>query len=279
MDTHRIHLAISDDGTEIAGRVHGHGPPLVLVHGGLEDGDLCWSSLLPPLRERFTCYLMSRRGRGLSGEHPDLSPQRLVQDVTSFVDSIGEPVYLVGESDGGMLALGTAARTAAVTAVAVYEPTVFEVQSKEDAARLDDTVARVSNAAADGRLADAARLFAEPLVNDDELAAVSASDYFQTSARYVPLLLGELEQAAESQDYSPTDPSVLKRVTVPVLLMHGSRTALHTWFTKGVRHVAEHVADPHEREIHGAGHWGVVLQPEPIADELVRFFEQAPEPA
>lgn len=101
MSTDRIHRAVSAAGTEILGRVHGQGPPLVLVHGGLEDGDLCWASLLPALRDRFTCYLPSRRGRGLSGDSDDLSPERLVEDVTAFVDSIGPPVGIVGESDGG----------------------------------------------------------------------------------------------------------------------------------------------------------------------------------
>lgn len=275
MDEDRIHRTHSHDGTEVAGRVHGQGPPLVLAHGGLEDGDLCWASLVPLLSERFTCYLMSRRGRGLSGEHPDLSPERLVEDLTAFVDSIGEPVGLLGESDGGMLSLGAAARTDAVSAVAVYEPTVFEMQSEEDAAGLENTVARVSEAVAEGRLAEAARAFAEPLVNDDELAAVSASGYFEASGRYVPVLLSELEQAAQSQGYSPTDPALLERIAVPVMVMHGSRTALHSWFTAGVRHVTAHVADPYAREIAGAGHWGVALEPEPIADEVVRFFEPA----
>jgi len=34
-------------------------------------------------------------GRGLSANHPDHSPKRLVEDITAFVDSIGEPVGLV----------------------------------------------------------------------------------------------------------------------------------------------------------------------------------------
>ena len=35
----RVHRAVSADGTEIAGRVQGEGPALVLVHGGIGDGD------------------------------------------------------------------------------------------------------------------------------------------------------------------------------------------------------------------------------------------------
>lgn len=279
MDKDRIHRAVSDDGTEIAGRVHGQGPSLVLVHGGLEDGDLCWAAMLPFLRERFTCYGMSRRGRGLSGESGDLSPERLVEDVTAFVDSVGEPVGLVGESDGGPLALGAAASTDAVSAVAVYEPTVFDVVDEETVARMDDTIPRVGEAVTDARLGDAALTFSELVANDDELAALSASGYLKEAGRYIPNLLQELDQEAQSEGPSPTDPSVLAKIRVPVLLLHGSRTALRSWFTAGVRHVAEHVADPHVREIAAAGHFGVALAPEPIAEEIRRFLEATAEPA
>ncbi|MFW5925901.1 MAG: alpha/beta fold hydrolase [Myxococcota bacterium] len=274
----RVHRAISADGTEIIGRVQGRGPPLVLVHGSLEDGDLCWASLVPRLRERFTCYTMSTRCRGDSGAHPDVSPGRLVQDVTAFVESIGEPVRLVGESAGGMLALGAAARSGAVAAVAAYEPVVFEVLPEEEGKRLEQTIERVREVAADGRLADAARAFAEPLVNDDELDAISASDYFETSGRYVPVLLEEMAQANQARGYSPTDPAVLERIVRPVLLMRGERTAFSRWFGEGVMHVARHVPDAQVLEIAGAGHWGPILAPEPIAEELLRFFEAAPEP-
>lgn len=39
MGEDRIHQVASDDGTEIAARVHARGPPLILVHDALSDGD------------------------------------------------------------------------------------------------------------------------------------------------------------------------------------------------------------------------------------------------
>lgn len=279
MAANHIHRAVSDDGTEIAGRVHGQGPPLVLVHGSLEDGDLDWAAMLPFLHERFTCYLMSTRCRGLSGGSVDLSSQRRVEDVTAFVDSIGEPVYLFGESDGGALALGAAARTGMVSAVAVHEPPVFEVIDEQDATRFEETVARAADAVADGKPADAARIFSKFVANDDELAALSASGYFNEAARYMPTFLAELEQEEHAQGASPTDPALLAMITAPVLLLQGSRSALRDFFTVGVRHVADHVRDTRVREIAGSGHWGVALAPEPIAEKLVRFFVRTSEPA
>src|SRR5918994_3351006 len=122
MTDERIHRAVSADGTEIAGRVRGQGPPLVLVHGGIGDGDIAWAALLPHLTDRFTCYLPNTRGRGLSGNNPDHSPARLEEDVTAFVDSIGEPVCLVGWSGSGAWVLGAAAHSGSVAAVAAYGP-------------------------------------------------------------------------------------------------------------------------------------------------------------
>lgn len=275
MSEGRIHRAISDDGTEIAGRVSGHGPPLVLVHGSLEDGDLNWDPMLPHLKDRFTCFLMSTRGRGPSGGADDLAPGRRLEDVTAFIDSIGEPVCLAGESDGGALALGAAARTGAISALAVYEPVVTEMVDDEIEARLEDTIARVSEAAAEGRLTQAARAFGELVANEDELMALSASGYFNECARYIPVMLQELQREFESGDPSPTDPSALANITVPVLLLSGSHSALHFLSTDGVRYISEHLPGSRIREVAYAGHFGVALAPGAIAGELIPFFTTA----
>ena len=75
MNEKRIHRAVSADGTEIAGRVVGEGPALVLVHGGIGHGDLAWEALLPHLTDRFTCYLPSIRGRACLATTPT-TPRR-----------------------------------------------------------------------------------------------------------------------------------------------------------------------------------------------------------
>jgi pimeloyl-ACP methyl ester carboxylesterase len=95
----RVHRVVSADGTEISGRVQGQGPPLVLVHGGFGDGEVAWEALLPHLTDRFTCYLPSTRGRGLSGDNPDHSPPRLDEDVTaSSTVSANRSVWWAGRA-------------------------------------------------------------------------------------------------------------------------------------------------------------------------------------
>lgn len=87
----RTHHVTTTDGVTIAATVPGRGSPLVLLHRTANDGDLGWREVRPHLNDRFSCHLFNNRGRGLCGEHPDLSIPRPAQDVVEYVDSIGEP--------------------------------------------------------------------------------------------------------------------------------------------------------------------------------------------
>lgn len=141
------------------------------------------------LTARFTCYTLSTRGRGLSGESSDHLPERLVEDVTSFVESVGEPVRLMGWSSGGLLALATAENTDAVSAVAAYEPPVLDIMSEGLAGRMIDTITRMAAVAEEGRMADVARTWMEFVATDDELAEVASLDFFEASAPNVVVQL------------------------------------------------------------------------------------------
>lgn len=272
----RIHRAVSADGTEIVGGVQGDGPALVLVHGGIGDGEFAWDALLPHLTDRFTCYLPSTRGRGLSSDNPDHSPQRLEDDVTAFVDSIGEPVNLVGWSGSGAWVLGAAARSASVAAVALYEPAVISAMGPDDLAR---TFATIQQMASNGLLVDAARAFAPWICNDDEVAALERTDFYQRWAGGVPAMLRFVQGDGSYEGPRPTDPETLAQVAAPVLLLQGQRTRLATWFTDAAQHIARHVANSQICELPGLGHFAPVLAPASIADELITFFESVRAPA
>jgi pimeloyl-ACP methyl ester carboxylesterase len=139
MSNQRTHYVSTTDGVTIGGTVHGQGPPLVFVHGMVADGDTDWQALLPHLTGRFTCYLPSYRGRGLSGDHPDLSPGRMVDDILAYVDSIEASTGLVGWSSGAYLAVTVAAaQSDAVGAVAPFEPGVLSLMDEQQQAAFGD---------------------------------------------------------------------------------------------------------------------------------------------
>ena len=272
MTNERIYRAMSRDGTEIAGRVYGQGPPLVLVHGALADGDTSWTPLLPFLSNRFTCYTMSTRNRGLSGESDDLSPPRLTQDVAAFAESIGEPVGLVGLSGGALLSLAAAQISDAVSAVAAYEPPVYDVITETISTRFTVTVERMTGLAVEGELTAAAQAFVEFVTNEEELTFVTEMDFLEALAPNVPVQLQEFQQLFEHDGPMPTAPHELAKITAPVLLLHGTRSNPDTWFIDGVNHVASHLTNAHVRKIAGAGHLGPIVEPGRVADELVPFF-------
>jgi pimeloyl-ACP methyl ester carboxylesterase len=277
MSDRRTHQVTTTDRTTIGGTVHGQGPPLVFVHGTMVDGDIDWQALLPHLTDRFTCYLPSTRGRGLSDDHPDHTRGRRVDDIVEYLDSIGEPTGLVGFSSGGGLALAVAAQSDAVTAVAVYEPAlppgVWPEQQRE---AVRDTVARMGELAATGRFTDAARAWADFVFHDEEVAALERAGYLE--ATYVPVLLNDIQQGSQSEGPSSADPEILGRIGAPVLVLHGPDT-INPLFAACVRHVADHVPNTRIQQIPDAGHAAPLTHPETLAEALIEFFSPARQPA
>jgi pimeloyl-ACP methyl ester carboxylesterase len=111
----------STDGTMIAYYQSGSGPPLVLVHGGTADHTR-WAPVLPPLESHFTIYAIDRRGRGGSGDTEPYTIEREFEDVAAVIDSISEPVNLLGHSFGAVCALHAALLTPNIRKLILYEP-------------------------------------------------------------------------------------------------------------------------------------------------------------
>jgi pimeloyl-ACP methyl ester carboxylesterase len=265
------------DGVVIGGTVHGQGPPLVFVHGSLGDGDLDWQALLPHLTGRFTCYLPSRRGRGLTADHPDHSLGRVVDDIIVYVDSIQGPTGLVGWSAGATLTLAAAAQLSdAVNAVAVHEPPLGPLMDEQQRAARVSAVTRMAELVEQSRLRDAARRWAEFVFHDAETAALESAGYLEATGRYVPALLNDIQQAMQFGGPDPADPEVLARISAPLLVLHGPAT--RPFFTAAARHVANHVPNARIQEISGAGHAAPLTHPEALAEALTTFFSRAQRP-
>jgi pimeloyl-ACP methyl ester carboxylesterase len=115
----------SPDGVPLAVWVEGEGPPLVLVHGSIQDHTVSWA-LVEALRSDFTTYAVDRRGFGASGDGSSYSLDREFADVAAVVDEVaarsGSRVALWGHSFGAGCAMGAAALTGNVSHLLLYEP-------------------------------------------------------------------------------------------------------------------------------------------------------------
>jgi len=97
--SHRLKLQFWDWGQE--GK-----PALLLVHGGL-DHARNWDWVARRLRDHFHVYALDLRGHGNSASAPGAlySVAEHVLDLSALIDVIGQPVYLVGHSLGGIITL------------------------------------------------------------------------------------------------------------------------------------------------------------------------------
>ena len=267
MSTGRVHEAVSYDGTRIIGRIAGQGPPLVLVHGGLGDGEVGFRFLLPFLVEHFTCYTPSTRGRGLSDDHPDHSRQRHFEDIAAFIESIGEPAYVFGHSMGGVWAIGGAALAAPlVRGLAPYEPGV----PVPGWAPSLETQTHLFSVMAEGRMDEAVRIMVRDVIrlNEDEQEFFLSSPALDIAIRNLPVAARD----AEGLNH-PIDDIRLARLTMPVVLLTGGRSGQH--FKEAIRLVAQRIDGAVVVQIDDAGHMGPALHPEQVAIELIRLSSLA----
>jgi len=275
----RTHYITTTDRATIGGAVRGDGQPVAFVHGMLGDGDLDWTPLIGYLEHQFACHLPSQRGRGLSGDHPDLSYGRQVDDLVDYIDSVGEPIGLVGWSGGAWQALHAAAQSDAVAAVAVVEPESIGLAGEQEQAAFAAAVERARELVSAGDLTVAIRPLANFVFNDKEIVALEDAGYLDAAARYIPNLLSFLQQLMKYMGRGGTigdDPTVLGAISAPVLVLQGSETK--PLAAASAQHVADNVPNARVGKISGAGHAAPLTHPEELAEALARFLATTRQP-
>lgn len=113
---------ISADGAPIGYWQIGHGPGLIVMHGGMRASQH-YLRLAQALASTNTVYIPDRRGRGLSGPPgDDYSIQKELEDLSALQQKTGAN-FLFGHSAGGFFALEAALRLP-IKKLALYEPAV-----------------------------------------------------------------------------------------------------------------------------------------------------------
>ncbi|MEZ4325667.1 MAG: alpha/beta hydrolase [Polyangiales bacterium] len=103
------------------------GPPLLLLHAQHMDW-YSYSRVLPELARTFHVFAVSYHGHGLTESPVDhMDATHIGVDLTAFIEHvIGEPVFVTGNSSGGLLSLWLAANAPSwVRAVLLEDPPLF----------------------------------------------------------------------------------------------------------------------------------------------------------
>lgn len=263
---------ISRDGTPIAYRRAGTGPPIIFASGVFNDHTTC-APLADLLEPEYTVVVYDRRGRGHSGDTVPYAVEREIDDLAALIDEVGGTAAVFGFSSGAVLALRAAADGLPITHLALYEPPFVvgpdgEGASEDDVARIRpvDRLDRLTDLVAQGHAGDAVALF--------QTAHLGLPPEMVEGARQSPMWPG-LESMAQSMVYDATLTTVLAvpsaamtAVTTPTAVINGAET----W--PGLRTAAIRLAAdlPSAQHIELAGGAHHTIAPEPTAQAVREFL-------
>lgn len=260
---------VSRDGTEIAYRRSGAGPPLLLVHGtaGVRER---FAPLLPYLEPHATVHVIDRRGRGASGDALDYDLAREFEDVAAVVDAIaeasGSAVDVYGHSYGGNCAFGAALLTPNIRRLVLYEgwppvkPELLDFPPEVEE-RLDALVeAGDREAALETFMRDVVK------VPEEEIAHFKTQPIWQARAAAVHTITREIRAFSDHI----FDPAEAARITVPVLVLTGADSPGE--IKDDPETVAAALPDARLAVLEGQQHLADVLAPEVFAEHLLAFL-------
>jgi pimeloyl-ACP methyl ester carboxylesterase len=262
-----MQTVVSNDGTRIAFWRSGEGPPLLLVHGATADHTTTWRFVLTELERRFTVYRMDRRGRGGSGDSSAYGLQREAEDVAVVLDSVGEPVNLLGHSYGGLCALEAALLTTRLRRLILYEGVPLRGAELYGPGVADRLEKLLEAGDVEGMLAAMYREVVEMPPGEIELLR-SQKDAWAVRLRNAPTLPRELRA---EQGYT-FEPERFRSMRSPTLLLVGEDSPPRE--SKNASGVAAALPDARVVVLPGQQHAAMYTAPEIFVREVVRFLEE-----
>ena len=251
-------------------RESGTGPAVVCLHANASVSGQ-WRPLMSRLADRRRLLAPDAYGAGQSPEWPSDRTITLadeVQLIEPVLARAGERFALVGHSYGGAVALRAAAQQPdRVSALVLYEPTLFALIDAEGPAPND----------ADGIRQAAATAAAALDAGDTDAAARAFIDYWtgpgswdQTPEDRRPAMARSIAKVRRWAHALFTEPMPLPALPMPVLIMTGAGS---TASAHGVaRRLIAALHNVTHIEFAGLGHMGPITHPDLVNAEIERFL-------
>jgi pimeloyl-ACP methyl ester carboxylesterase len=248
-------------GIRVSYEKYGSGPPLVLVHGSFSDHESNWEFVKPYFETHFTVYAVARRGRGETDATKGHTYEDECTDVSAVIESLDEPVFLLGHSYGAQVALGAAATLPGrVRKLVLYEPPWPTIIGADVLSRLQ-------------RLGEEGDFDAIPMtffhetfgIPMDELEALRASEHWLPLVADAEATLEEL-RALHDHDF---EAERYRSLPFPVLLQIGTESPRDCFVTDALAAV---LPDVRIEALPGQAHEGMTMAPEQYAQAVLRFL-------
>jgi pimeloyl-ACP methyl ester carboxylesterase len=218
---------VSKDGTEIAYKVQGTGPAIVLV-----DGALCsmqagpTPELLPSLSQHFTVYAYDRRGRGESTDTMPYFVEKEIEDLEAIFEVAGKDACVCGISSGGALALYAVAAGLRPKKLLLFE-TPFTIIDDTDRKLPADPVGDLENMLAQNRRGDMVSYFMTQLIGVPGIFMTAMKTVMRKNWNSTRSLAHTLPYDIRILDQTKfkIPAEAAQQINVPCTILYGSKTA------------------------------------------------------
>lgn len=255
----------SADGTRIAYRRTGAGPPLVLVHGTGVDHHV-WDDVVPLFADSYTVLAVDRRGRGESGDAADYSIRREFEDLEAVATAVEGSVRLLGHSYGAICAIGAAPRIATLRRLVLYEPPL----ARGEGSSPPPEQRRMKHLADRGEPEAILETYWSDLRGEpDQLERLKARPDYDRRLDAASTIPREMDGRRE---YRPT-PDTYPAVDVPTLLLTGSES--REPLKRSVAVAADLFPNSRVVELEGYGHTAMNRGPDRFTSAVLDFLAGA----
>lgn len=255
-------------GAKITFKHQGKGANLVLVHGGFIDQS-AWDLLAPILNKDFTVYTVDRLGHGGSDPYPaDATIETEAQAIAELIKLLDEPVYLVGHSSGGRVALHTIRYIDKVKKLALYEPPELQPLS-------DELMVQITEAGANNNLERLAWLAIAGAVGESTGEKPSL-EVLKNSPTWEMLYRNASSVPIEAQIYDSYqfDEENVADFDIPTMILLGTKNK-GGFMERSVESLQKSLPNSIIVELEGQGHGAMFRDPQLLADKLLEFWNKS----
>lgn len=255
-----LHLT-SRNGTTISYDKYSSGPPLVLVHGAFSDHITNWEFVKSLFETQFTVYAIARRGRGETEATEGHSLEDESLDVVTLIQSIDEPVFLLGHSYGALTALAATVQVPdRVRKLVLYEAPYPHIVSK-------DVLTQLEVLAQQEQWED----FAVTFFRDTLFVPMEVLDEARGTTLWSPIVSDAKASLSDLRAVSRYTFNVdrFRELQVPVLLQIGTESPRHLYVTDEIAAVLPNVRI---EELLDQAHEGMITAPRMYAEAVFRFL-------
>lgn len=210
------------DGSSVRAYDEGQGPVILVLHGGMDDGE-SWARVAARLASRFRVLRLHRRQYRLdlkTGEACTMAEE--VEHVRALVNLIDEPMLIVGHSSGAVLALeALVALPEAFAGALLYEPPLVIGPPLGG-----EALTRARAAMTAGKPGRALTIFLRDIVRTPVWAAWMSGAFLSLMPRLGRLVPHQLDDCAAIDEVG-LRLDAYARIDVPVVLLGGERSPAH----------------------------------------------------